>query len=50
MRDVDGRRMSRTELRFNGIAGCLRVPTGGSSRQFVIVVEDGEIRSRLLSP
>ena len=50
MRDVDGRRMSRTELRFDGIAGCLRVPTGGSSRQFVIVAENGEIRSRLLSP
>ena len=50
MRDVDGRRMSRTELRFDGIAGCLRVPTGGSSRQFVIFAENGEIRSRLLSP
>jgi DNA (cytosine-5)-methyltransferase 1 len=50
MRDIDGERMSRTELRFDGIAGCLRVPTGGSSRQFVVVIEDGRVRSRLLSP
>jgi DNA (cytosine-5)-methyltransferase 1 len=48
MRDIDGERVSRTELRFDGIAGCLRVPTGGSSRQFVI--ENGRVRSRLLSP
>jgi DNA (cytosine-5)-methyltransferase 1 len=50
MRDIDGDRVSRTELRFDGIAGCLRVPTGGSSRQFVVVIENGGIRSRLLSP
>jgi DNA (cytosine-5)-methyltransferase 1 len=50
MRDVDGQRVPRTELRFDGIAGCLRVPTGGSSRQFVVVIEEGKIRSRLLSP
>ena len=45
-----GQRTSRTELRFDGIAGCLRVPTGGSSRQFVVVIENGRVRSRLLSP
>jgi DNA (cytosine-5)-methyltransferase 1 len=50
MRDIDGERVSRTELRFDGIAGCLRVPTGGSSRQFVVVIESGGVRSRLLSP
>jgi site-specific DNA-cytosine methylase len=50
MRDIDGKRVSKTELRFDGIAGCLRVPTGGSSRQFVVVIENGRVRSRLLSP
>jgi DNA (cytosine-5)-methyltransferase 1 len=50
MRDIDGERVSRTELRFDGIAGCFRVPTGGSSRQFVVVIENGGVRSRLLSP
>ena len=40
----------RAEVRFDGIAGCLRTPSGGSSRQTVIVVEGSDIRSRLLSP
>ncbi len=38
------------ELRFDGVAGCLRTPEGGSSKQFVIVKQDGEIHARLLSP
>lgn len=39
----------RAEVRFDGIAGCLRTSTGGSSRQTVLVVEGERIRSRLLS-
>lgn len=39
----------RAEVRFDGIAGCLRTPGGGSSRQTIIVVEGRKIRSRLLS-
>lgn len=39
----------RAEVRFDGIAGCLRTPEGGSSRQTIVVVEDGAVRSRLLS-
>src|SRR6185437_2317231 len=31
----------RTEVRFDGLAGCLRTPGGGSSRQFIIVAEAG---------
>lgn len=27
-----------------------QVPTGGSSRQFVVVLENGRVRSRLMSP
>jgi len=38
------------ELRFDGIAGCLRTPEGGSSKQFIIVKRDGELNARLLSP
>src|SRR5262249_10297894 len=42
--------VQRAEIRFDGIAGCLRTPKGGSSRQTVVIVEDGKVRSRLLSP
>lgn len=39
----------RAEVRFDGVAGCLRTPSGGSSRQTLLVVEGERIRSRLLS-
>ncbi len=42
--------VQRAEARFDGVAGCLRTPQGGSSRQTVILVEDGQVRTRLLSP
>ncbi|MCA6315398.1 MAG: DNA cytosine methyltransferase, partial [Phenylobacterium sp.] len=45
-----GRSVQRAEARFDGLAGCLRTPRGGSSRQSVIVVEDGAVRTRLLAP
>jgi DNA (cytosine-5)-methyltransferase 1 len=38
------------ELRFDGVAGCLRTPEGGSSKQFLIVKQGGEVHARLLSP
>lgn len=37
------------EIRDDEIAGCLRTPGGGSSRQVLLLVEGGKIRSRLLS-
>jgi DNA (cytosine-5)-methyltransferase 1 len=40
----------RLELRFDGVAGCLRTPEGGSSKQFLIVKRNGELHARLLSP
>lgn len=40
----------RAEVRFDGLSGCLRTPRGGSSRQTVVVVENGEVRTRLLGP
>ena len=37
------------ELRFDGIAGCLRTPEGGSSRQILVITENGQIKTRLLT-
>jgi DNA (cytosine-5)-methyltransferase 1 len=47
--DEDGRKRQRLEIRFDGIAGCLRTPNGGSSRQIVILVDRGKARSRLMT-
>ena len=47
--DEDGNKVQRLEIRFDGVAGCLRTPNGGSSRQTVILVEDGLVRSRLMT-
>jgi DNA (cytosine-5)-methyltransferase 1 len=44
-----GGRQQRLELRFDGVAGCLRTPEGGSSRQVVVVVEKGRVRTRLMT-
>lgn len=38
------------ELRFDDIAGCLRTPTGGSSRQYLVIRQGNEWRTRILSP
>jgi DNA (cytosine-5)-methyltransferase 1 len=48
--DESGNRAQRAEVRFDEIAGCLRTPGGGSSRQTIIVVHGNKVRSRLLSP
>jgi DNA (cytosine-5)-methyltransferase 1 len=50
MRVEAGRRVQRAEVRFDGLAGCLRTPRGGSSRQVIAVVEGGRVRTRLLTP
>lgn len=42
--------VQRAEVRFDDVAGCLRTPTGGSSRQTILIIEGQRIRSRLLSP
>lgn len=46
----NGRRVQRAEVRFDGVAGCLRTPRGGSSRQSLLIAQDGALRSRLVSP
>lgn len=48
-RDADGLKVQRAEVRFDNIAGCLRTPSGGSSRQTLLIVEGATIRSRLIS-
>ncbi len=49
--DVGCGKQQRAEVRFDDVAGCLRVPTGGSSRQTILVVEGRDrLRSLLLSP
>lgn len=37
------------EVRMDGIAGCLRTPCGGSSRQIVVIGKNGEVKTRLLT-
>jgi len=37
------------ELRFDGIAGCLRTPSGGSSRQFLVLKSGKKLVTRLLT-
>ncbi|MES2895848.1 MAG: DNA cytosine methyltransferase [Pseudomonadota bacterium] len=49
MRLEDGARVQRAEARFDGLAGCLRTPRGGSSRQTLIVVQGDSVRSRLVT-
>jgi DNA (cytosine-5)-methyltransferase 1 len=48
--DENGIKRQRAEVRFDDVAGCLRTPAGGSSRQIILVVEGKTVRSRLLSP
>ena len=48
-RDAAGQRIQRVEVRFDNVAGCLRTPTGGSSRQLIVVARGGTVRSRLIS-
>jgi DNA (cytosine-5)-methyltransferase 1 len=48
--DGIGGRIQRAEIRFDDVAGCLRTPAGGSSRQSILFVEGSKVRSRLLSP
>ena len=48
IRIENGKRIQRAEIRYDGLAGCLRTPAGGSSRQLLIVTEKGRVRLRPL--
>jgi len=49
-RTEKGVRHQRAEIRFDGLAGCLRTPAGGSSKQFLMFVKGNDILSRPMSP
>jgi DNA (cytosine-5)-methyltransferase 1 len=49
-RDENGEKVQRAEIRFDDVAGCLRTPAGGSSRQVIMIVKGKKVRSRLISP
>jgi len=44
-----GVKVQRAEVRFDDVAGCLRTPAGGSSRQVILVIDGKTVRSRLIS-
>jgi DNA (cytosine-5)-methyltransferase 1 len=48
-RTKKGVKASFAELRLDGIAGCLRTPSGGSSRQFILFIEGDRIKVRGLN-
>lgn len=37
------------EIRFDNVAGCLRTPVGGSSRQVLVLNKNGKLSTRLLT-
>jgi DNA (cytosine-5)-methyltransferase 1 len=47
--DLANCRMQRAEVRFDNVAGCLRTPGGGSSRQTIVVVDCDTVRTRLIT-
>ncbi len=47
--DADGNVRQRAELRTDGIAGCLRTPAGGSSRQILMFIKGNQTKARLVS-
>ena len=49
VRVENGVKAQRLEIRFDGLAGCLRTPAGGSSRQYIVVCNDGRTRVRRLT-
>jgi DNA (cytosine-5)-methyltransferase 1 len=48
IREENGARVQRAEIRYDGMAGCLRTPAGGSSKQLLLVTENGRARLRPL--
>jgi DNA (cytosine-5)-methyltransferase 1 len=41
---------TKAEVRFDGLAGCLRTPRGGSAKQIVIAIDRSGLRMRWMSP
>jgi DNA (cytosine-5)-methyltransferase 1 len=49
VRRENGVKRQRAEARFDGLAGCLRTPAGGSSRQILLVIDQGAVKARLMT-
>lgn len=50
IRSSGGEKQQRAEIRIDNLSGCLRTGSGGSSKQFLMLISGEEITSRLLSP
>ncbi len=50
IRNSNGEKRQRAEIRIDDLSGCLRTGSGGSSKQFIMIIEGERIASRLLSP
>ncbi len=48
IRIENGGKVQRAEIRYDGLAGCLRTPAGGSSKQLLVISENGAARLRPL--
>lgn len=46
----NGAKIQRVEIRFDGLAGCLRTAAGGSSVQRLLVIDGAGLRTRRLTP
>lgn len=42
-------KVQRAEVRFDDVAGCLRTPAGGSSRQILMFIDGNNVSTRLIS-
>ena len=45
----NGDKAQKLEIRFDGVAECHGIPDGGSGRQVVIMVENGDVRTRMMT-
>jgi DNA (cytosine-5)-methyltransferase 1 len=41
---------TKSEVRFDGLAGCLRTAKGGSGKQIVVVIDGGKLKMRWMTP
>ncbi|MBI1761801.1 MAG: DNA (cytosine-5-)-methyltransferase [Acidobacteria bacterium] len=41
---------TKSEVRFDGLAGCLRTAKGGSGKQIVVVIDGGKLMMRWMTP
>ncbi len=48
IRIENGEKVQRAEIRYDDMAGCLRTPAGGSSKQLLVITHNGKARLRPL--